>query len=252
MHTDSPPLPYSQTSHSASLCEIVFAVCVCMTLQMSLIVKPCDMLAVSLVLLYFAFVLYFMYLSLIPTVLDEYTKEENCHREGNGNGQVNWDLQVSHLGDGGQGLQLLAAARGKPAALAGGGGGSSVPCSVPRRRDLMPSFFLIYSPMSWSTFASWGQINGTELIPTLTYLPVLECWFVPGPDLTTDTDPGVFLLGWTYKPSLTITCPLDLEKPWEKVECDPYSNFFFFTCGLFIYLFFFLSVPFIPSVWISW
>lgn len=74
---------------------------------------------------------------------------------------------------------------------------------------------------------------------------------MPGPDLTTDTDPGVFLLGWTYKPSLTITCPLDLEKPWEKVECDPYSNFFFFTCGLFIYLFFFLSVPFIPSVCIS-
>lgn len=123
---------------------------------MSLIVKPCDRLAVSLVLLYFAFVSYFMYLSLIPTVLDEYTKEENCHQDGNG--QVNWDLQVSHLGDGGQGLQLLAAAQGKPAALwrgrAGSRGGSSVPCSVPRRRDPMPSFFLIYSPMSWSTFAS--------------------------------------------------------------------------------------------------
>lgn len=170
MHTDSPPLPYSQTSHSASLCEIVFAVCVCMTLQMSLIVKPCDMLAVSLVLLYFAFVLYFMYLSLIPTVLDEYTKEENCHREGNGNGQVNWDLQVSHLGDGGQGLQLLAAARSKPAALGGWVGGFI--CPVQRPTQAGPNAFFLFDLLSYVlVHICFLRTNKWDRIDTYPHLP---------------------------------------------------------------------------------
>ena len=74
---------------------------------------------------------------------------------------------------------------------------------------------------------------------------------MPGPDLTTDTNSSLFLLGWMYKPSLTITCPPDLESvaflrfsfQITDLVRPQMLSLFQFLCELFFLVLFFSLLP---------